>query len=318
MHMGTPTTTAQQVAASATQVKTAPAAAAPKPAPTAQPPSASPPSNPNKFTFEEDATMTGVIVTIYGGKGVGKTTAALSLSGKKYIISLDGKTQRIKETLYRDDDSVVVLDGRKHYDDSNLPKMPAAGKMSCAYIEFLLDTIKQKGDAQWIMFDYLPKLAEMAEMKMRHDHSLGATQGFAERSWWKERNATMRGFLRRAIDSLAQPLKDRRTGVVYITYIDNNAYKNLNPETDPLVSLKKPNYTDVVEQETDIVLFAAQIPNSDANDDNSLPRFKNVLEVESNKVWEPTPAPGTSAALRNGDILDLSGGRKLRDLVKDL
>ncbi len=264
-----------------------------------------------KFTFEEEQSTGKVVITIYGRKGVGKTSAALGLSGKKYIISFDGKSQRIRETLYKNDPDIVVLDGRKHYLDNTKEQQLKTGVDSIAYVEFLIDEIAAKGDASWIIVDYVPTLAKYAEMKMRKENGLMPGQGTPNRMVWNDRNVTMARLHRKCLAAVKQQAPGKRCGVVYVTYVkqDEQSQKIVDGET--LFSMKKPNYTDTIEQETDIVLHA------DIDDSERGKPSKNILEIESNKTREFGTAEGFATAV-NGTIIDLSGGKRLRDLYKDL
>ncbi len=272
------------------------------------------PSNAQGFSFEEAVSTGKDIVTVYGPKGAGKTTGILGLSGKKYIISFDGKTQRIKDTIYQHDANVVVLDGRAYFPDMDKKTLPAEGDKTIAYLEYLIDQIKERGDAQWIIFDYVPKLSKIAEMKMRKDNNLGATEGFANRSLWEDRNIIMRKLMRRALGAVGKRIPDRRCGIAFVTYIQMENTSVVDGET--LASMKKPKYNDAIEAETDITLYAY------TEKDKKDGKVHNFFEVESNKCWLPVslrPAGYKGLGIvENGTILDLSGARKLSDLIADL
>lgn len=263
------------------------------------------------FTFEEEASSSKIILTIYGDKGVGKTTAVMGLSGKKYFISFDGKTRRIADTLYKNDPDIVVLDGRKYFPNEDRINLPANGEKSVEWIEFLLDEIKSKGDAQWVVFDYLPTLAKICEMKMRKLHNLAASQGTSNRSVWEDRNIFIRRIHRKALEAVNPKLADKRCGVVYVTYVKTESVEVKDGET--LHSIKKPNYTDAIEQETDIVLHAR------AEFDARSKSMLNQLFMESNKMVELSGVQRDGlSAIKNGTLIDLSNGKKLRDAVVGL
>src|SRR3990167_2353216 len=149
-------------------------------------------STPSSFVYEEEQTQDPrLILTVYGDKGVGKTTFALGVQGKKYVISMDGKSLRIKQEVYGSDPNIVVLDGIKHLSHDQA-KFVESGKRTFDYVMFLVSEIGKKGDADWIMFDGAETVEEACEMVMRYDNKLGPFEGFANFNLWKTRKLLLR------------------------------------------------------------------------------------------------------------------------------
>lgn len=259
------------------------------------------------YTWEEAPSHGKVVLTAYGPKGSGKTTAAMGLSGKRYLICFDDKAKRVHESQYAAEKDIVVLDGTKYYSEQK-DELTAAGQASVDWVFFLLEEIQKKNDASWVIFDFVPKWAEMCEMAMRHQNKIGPTQGIVVRTIWKERQLMMRRAHSMALDAVAQRTPGKRCGVVYTTYVKQETLAVHDGET--LESMRKPNYQDIVEQETDVVLYVTKPRAKDGG-------FQHLVTVESNKFHVKGSQDGLASAV-DGEVLDLSGGVRLAQLLNDL
>jgi len=258
------------------------------------------------FTWEEEgASSLKSVITVYGAKGVGKTSTVLGLSGRIYVLSFDGKTKRVHEGMYGGDPRITVLDARKYWEEAK-EKMTAAGEKSVAWIDFLLEDIKRRGDAQWIVWDYWPTAAKMAEMAMRKMHGVQPGQGISNRGAWEDRNIILRRWHRKSLDAVTGPQKDKHCGTVFVTYIKSDPVVVKDGET--WESMKKPNYQDIIEQETDIVARMDMESDEKAT--------KHIITFESNKLYSPSAKTGIGS-VKNGQGFDLAG-RTLAQAVDGL
>jgi len=194
------------------------------------------------FKFEEAENENHEVYTIYGLKGDGKTALAYSFDGTKAVLSFDKKSVLTKNNLFNENKSIKVYDAIKYMDEN-----PETFVESCMktydYCVFLLENIaKEKVD--WIVIDGLEIFTRIGEMVMRGRHGLTVIQGIANRNLWKERRLLLRALHKKATEA-------SKKGIIYTTYTD----KDEIVEDGELVSKKTvPKWTDVVMEQTDIVL----------------------------------------------------------------
>ena len=193
---------------------------------------------------EEEVKDNKLIVTVVGDKGTGKTTFCLGQSGEIYAFTFDNKTQSIKRGLYNNDSRIHVIGGSKFLVETKEEVRDSSCKCY-DYIMYCLGEIAKKGGCDWIVSDGLRDFAAYAEMKMRAANNIKASEGFANKNLWKERNLFVRDFHRKAIEVA-------RKGVIYTTYfkLDEITIADGSTKTE-----KMPHYSDVVLKETDIVIF---------------------------------------------------------------
>jgi len=80
---------------------------------------------------------------IFGDKGTGKTTVALSFPGEILVLSFDRKSAIIKHNMYNDDPRIHVFDVVKYMDYSTPEKMTeSAEKHSSTLTSYLTTTPK--------------------------------------------------------------------------------------------------------------------------------------------------------------------------------
>jgi len=143
------------------------------------------------FEFEPVTTSGKEGIVFFGQKGSGKTSAAYLLEGEKVVLSFDGKSLRVKETMRPDDKSITVFDTKKYMSHWK-HELTASANKNFAYVMYLLGEIEKRGGCDWILIDGLEILIEVAEMKMRYDHKVGPFDGFSNLGFWKDRKMNIR------------------------------------------------------------------------------------------------------------------------------
>ena len=198
------------------------------------------------FKLDEAEDTSKVIFTIYGEKGEGKTTMALSFPGKIACLSFDRKSSIIKKDTYKNDSRIKVYDMIKYLDeDPNFYTKSAL--ITYKYCQFVLEELaKGKSKPDWIVIDGLEIFSKIGEMVMRYNNNLKPFQGVINRNIWKERQLIMRKIHNRSRDVAIK-------GVVYTTYTQ---YDEIVEEGTIKTKAKVPKWTDVILWETDIVIYA--------------------------------------------------------------
>ena len=253
---------------------------------------------PTTFDTSPDITKGKTIVTDYGDKGGGKTTAGFLLTqgylglpgGRTAAISFDDKTKITKEQLFPKE-NITVYDGKRYFDED--PKqITKSGYISYKYIMAILYGIDYEPD--WIMFDGLSILSLILEMSMRFQNNLRPTQGVANLNVWKDRK-----FMLQAIHNLA--VRKAKYGVIYTTYSEKNKIiidGNLVTESDV------PIYVDIIMQETDIVMHTSKQKGKNGN--------MFFYTIDSTKYrnyagYDGKPLLRANEVLKEGRIIDITG-----------
>lgn len=257
--------------------------------------------------LEEDQGSGATVLTFYGKKGDGKTTTALGLSGKKYVLSFDGKTQRVKKNQYNNSPDIVVIDAMKHFDET-LSKMPASGQRTYEYVLDQLDRIAKRGDAQWVGIDYYPRMVKAFEMAMRYNNNLAAKAAFSNRSLWEERNAMLYKVHELAVKAAGPRVPGKLWGLFYVSYIGEEVLEKREGET--YASKRKPKYAGYAEEKTDTIFYVEQSTTKDG-------KVEHLLHVETNKCHSKD-AQGGLASVRSGEVIDLSDGVRINQVLPDL
>lgn len=236
---------------------------------------------PGGFDLTPEETSDYIVVTIAGEKGDGKTTTALSFPGKIGAITLDRKTSKIKKILKAE--NVEVFNGVRYWseDSGDTASIVKAGHTTYQYLHALLNKFVNEQKYDWILFDGLEELHLICEMNMRHGHKLGATEGFSQLTWWKERRMFLRSLHNRALTAV-------KKGIIYTTYLTFVADKVENEKT--IDGKKRPKWVDIILLETDIVL-RAYVKESTAG------RKKHFVKVWSSKAPE---------FIKDGIVVDVS------------
>lgn len=199
-----------------------------------------------KFSMENlrERKSEKMVLTFYGDKDGGKTRAALSLPGRLVAISFDNKTLGVKVGAYGNDRRIWVVDGLQYYTDAQPEEITWSAVVSIDFVNFTLDQLAETFHPDWIVLDGTERLEEMAEMKMRHQHGLKPSEGFAERAWWKDRRMVLRALHRKALSVALM-------GVAYTAYYSK---QQVAEEGSLHIRDKTPQWIDVMHQETDIAI----------------------------------------------------------------
>jgi hypothetical protein len=245
---------------------------------------AAPPTTPPKPKFEFTPTKKGAVkhtYMIYGDPKTGKTMVMEAFAGDKDrmdVISMDNQSSGIWENFYDSTEQIQIWDGVKYYieDPAALVKIPESGLINFTYIMELLNEVIAKNPPDWIAVDGLSIAASVAEQIMRYNHSLGPTDGFKERNWWKERGFHLRTLHRTAFNIA-------KKGVIYTTYGEFQIEEVERGET--VKGKVAPKWFDVIMQETEFVIHTFT-----ANDKVGKMRF--FYQIESSKYPKILPKTG--------------------------
>lgn len=231
-----------------------------------------------------------VIFAIAGDKGHGKTSLAFALEGEVWCLSLDHKSQSIKKGMYAGVDRIHVVDVMKYMDYTDQHTLLNSSAKTYDYIIHCIGEIAKKGRCDWIVLDGLRQFSQCCEMKMRTKNNLKAFQGISNLNVWKDRNLNMRHVHTMMLGTCS-------SGVVYTTYFK---LKEMKDSDGSMVAEKKPHYADIVEEETDIILFAKSVR----------VQGKKVYLMECDSSKRPD-------IIESGAIVDVTGKTGLfKDMVK--
>ena len=196
------------------------------------------------FTFKEEEELNPkIVLTIFGGKGTGKTSLAFTAPGNLSCMSYDKKSAIIKKEQFDDDSRIKVYDAVKFY-KYDKEEITASAFKSYDFMMYLLDEIKKEGNTDWIIHDGYEIIAKICEMKMRYENNIGPFQGVANLNLWKGRRLDIRRLHNKSLEAANK-------GVIYTTYTDKDEVV-----IDGTLMCRKdvPKYTDVIMWETDIVI----------------------------------------------------------------
>lgn len=203
-----------------------------------------------KFDLSPDSTKGKLVITGYGDKGSGKTSGIFLITtgkiggfpcAKTNAISFDNKTKTTRDQWFPDD-HITVYDGKRYYRD-NPDEATKTGMLSYVYLIRLIESWKDN-QPDWIVFDGFTIMTRILESAMRFKYGLKLTEGFANRSLWKDRTAMIRD-----LHNIA--CRTAKYGVVYATYSDQ---KEIVIEGTTVAKEDVPAYIDVIMEETDVVL----------------------------------------------------------------
>src|SRR3990167_4733414 len=122
------------------------------------------------FVFEEASQSNTEIYTIYGEKGVGKTTFALGFPGTIAVLSFDKKSQSAKSNAFSNEDRIKVYDAVKFW-ERDAKYILDSSVSTLDYINFLFDNLK-KQSIDWIIIDGIEIMQKIAECIMRKRHGI--------------------------------------------------------------------------------------------------------------------------------------------------
>lgn len=161
------------------------------------------------------------IITVYGDKGTGKTTATYGLiapGSSVKVLSFDTNSVLPMELDYISEKnlSIEVLDSLRPFNRSTAEDMLRTSEIVCKWNTFLLDTIKEKDkknntETDWIIVDGFEQFTEICENAGRFELKIDKYQGVPNPTVWKIRNMH--------IDNLHDKcIATANVGVIYIMY----------------------------------------------------------------------------------------------------
>ena len=225
------------------------------------------------------------ILTIYGAKGVGKTTLAFSFPGTIAALSFDKKSLQIKNNMYDGNDRIKVFDCVKYLDE-DFETYTVSSSVCYNHAVKILDSFGPDS-YDWIVIDALEVLTQIAEMFMRFRNGITPFQGVSNMNVWKERRLLIRNIHQKA-------LACARKGVIYTTYTKNEIEESGGQETN----VTRPKWLDIIEWETDVVVqIIAQAGQG---------KMRYVARITSSKddKWIPT-----------GKVFDITGGKTILPVI---
>ena len=197
-------------------------------------------------TPEDEDESAAIITVIFGHKGDGKTTLAFAYPGRKFCLSLDKKSVKIKKYLYNNDKSIAVFDGIRGYVRSTPDLWLQSASICVDNIFTELARVAKLGNDKpdWVIVDGLEVFTRMAEMKMRLEEGLRPYQGTPNPNVWKRRRELVNELHNLSCEAAS-------LGVIYTTYMDKDEVV-----LDGQLVTKKdvPRWIDVVMEQTDIVI----------------------------------------------------------------
>lgn len=200
-----------------------------------------------EFDFNEEENSQKLIYTIFGDKGSGKTTSALSFDGRIVAISFDHKTVTIKNNFYNNEKPIKVYDGVRYYEKTP-DKILKTAKITYEYVTQILQKFvnaPEENKPDWILIDGLEIINSVCEMAMRNDRGYKPFAGISNMNDWKYRNIMMDQIHNYSYNAC-------KKGVIYTTY---SKIENLEVENGEIVLSKEiPKWFGNVMLETDIVL----------------------------------------------------------------
>jgi len=198
------------------------------------------------------------VFMVYGDKGVGKTSFALTFPGKIVAFSFDGQTRIIKKKLSTifpekaNDIKVYNMDQVIYNNDSENTRMEilSSSEVILSYMKKIISITKP----DWYLVDGSSEFVTMCEFLMRKNNNLLPFQGVENRNLWKERNAYIRQIHNMMINNASQ-------GVIYTGWEEII-------EVDDEGELKKitlPKWTDIIMQKTQFIVRIVKTATKTAN-----------------------------------------------------
>jgi hypothetical protein len=202
--------------------------------------------------IEEETTVSAKTVwLIFGDKGSGKTTTAMSFPGHILVLSFDRKSAIIKLNMYNNDGRIKVFDVVKLMDYSSPDKMLESSEKTFELILQLLESYpKVFGNPDWVVIDGAQIMQQICEWTMRKRHNIGPFDGISNLNLWKERRAYMRDIHNRALNIA-------KKGVIYTTYVEKD---RVIIAGETVHEKDVPAWVDILIYETDFVLQTTYNP----------------------------------------------------------
>lgn len=197
-----------------------------------------------EFDFSEEIDLGKEVHLIYGLKGHGKTTVAMSYPGKIAVLSFDRKSTAVKY-LYQDRlDEIKVWNAVRYMDYSSPEAELISADRDFRYLIRLLDEVVRAWGPDWVVIDGAEIVSHICELVMRYRNGLMPFQGVANLNLWKERRMYLKQIHYLALDVA-------KRGVIYTTYVDKEEIIE-----DGEVKTKRdiPKWLDILVYETDVVI----------------------------------------------------------------
>ncbi len=243
------------------------------------------------FRFSETALSGKEVFTVYGEKGAGKTSFALSFPGTIAVLSFDRKSMMVKMNYFGNDPRIKIYDAVEFWDRDTDEKNETA-ELTYKYVCFILDEIK-KNKPDWVVVDGVEIFSKIAECVMRFRHNLTPYQGVVNLNIWKERNDVIAQVHKKAVDACGK-------GVIYTTYTQT---EEMIQEGTIITRVKVPKYIDQVMWETDYVLHIDNLF------DVKSKKTQFILRVVSSK---------NDAKMKTGLMLDITGVKQAEKIFPNM
>lgn len=196
--------------------------------------------------FVEEPVPTKEVWLIFGDKGTGKTTLAMSFPGEILVLSFDRKSAIIKATVYKGDKRIHVFDVVKWMDYSTPQAVVKSAELTFVKLNALLDNyVKHYPQPDWVVIDGAQIFQQICEWTMRARHNLEAFEGISNLNLWKERRLYIRQVHNKALNLAKQ-------GVIYTTYVEKD---EVIIKGEVVTRKDSPAWIDVLIYETDYVLY---------------------------------------------------------------
>ena len=232
------------------------------------------------------------VFMIYGDKGVGKTSFALTFPGKIVAFSFDGQTRIIKKkisTIFPEkanDIKVYNMDQVIYNNDDENTRMEilSSSEVILTYMKKIISITKP----DWYLVDGSSEFVTMCEFLMRKNNNLLPFQGVENRNLWKERNAYIRQIHNMMINNASQ-------GVIYTGWEEII-------EVDDEGELKKitlPKWTDIIMQKTQFIIRIVKTTTKTANG-NRIEKYYAKVVSSKDDDFLPT-----------GSVFDITGYKSI-------
>ncbi len=210
------------------------------------------------FDYEQEDDEQRMWISVYGGKGSGKTVGPFMLEGTMLVFSMDGKAPRVKATVCdkmgRDARSIHIYMPTKYIRPTeelnpvnNMEEYLESALHAYDYMMGAMDYWIAKGGVDWVMFDASEWLKEWMEMLMRLSGGVGSAENFKNLGLWKKRRKFLLALLNRA------ELCSHR-GLIFTTYGAQNEIKDDNGNVIGFTEYQPRKWTDYVEEKSDITI----------------------------------------------------------------